>query len=430
MGLRLGKTWRVASIVMVSIFGCLCSWKMTANADNLRTVQIKNFSVKIYNDDVNLAVTIPDSEYTITYTDSDGVSKTLATGTTDAGGSITNQTLMNVPSGVTQIKVHYSLGNERRGYIRRSDGRIYQFVFTKAIPASNSIDYSGSTRFGSSSVSESYTNNYIASRINDYYMQAESFLKNGLVAAKKYSTDIEDFESAPIDIYYQRGFYLNKGSAFYRNGHDGTGVPDIVLGDRTSVSQFTNHYLMHNVMHEWTHWNMRQTAQLGGGSYTSHYTYNTNFKTSYKEGIALFAGEMFANEYDLRSVDNEVQTDDINGINRLYGKSTNRSAQLVLYDLLDINSNDENEVYNISESLVQNLAEKEREQVNFGLLYAEMMQSKCQTLSEFLQYLQAKYATSADDVLRFQQVLSINGLSTMGNFTLDADGNTLSGATD
>ena len=65
--------------------------------------------------------------------------------------------------------------------------------------------------------------------------------------------------------------------------------------------------------------------------------------------------------------------------------------------------------------------------MNFGLLYAEMMQSNCQTLSE---YLQAKYATSADDALRFQQVLSINGLSTMGDFTLDADGNSLSGATD
>ncbi|MCH4130178.1 hypothetical protein GA516_11925 [Lactobacillus pentosus] len=420
--------WGVVGCVLMSGLMFLAFQPKTVKADESRTVQVKNFDVKVYNDDVDASVSIPNSEYTVTYTDADGVSQTVASGVTNVAGAIVNQTLTDIPSSVNQIKIHYSLGNAERGYVRRSDGRIYQFVFTKSIPNSNLINYTGNTRFGNSSTPESFVSNYIASRINNYYDQAVDFLDDGLQAARQYSPELLTFKSAPIDIYYERGFYLNKGSGFYSNGHDGSGTPDIVLGDRTNVSQFTDHYLMHNVMHEWTHWNMRQTAQLGGGSYTTHYTYNTNFKTSYKEGVALFAGEMFAKNYDLSTFDNEVQTDDSNGINRLYGKSTNRTVQLVLYDLLDETSTGEDENYNISSSILQgqSVTTAQRNQINFGLLYAEMMQSKAKTLSEFLQYIQEKYVTSDTDKANFQQVLTINGLSSTGDFTLDADGNPLS----
>ncbi|GIP70530.1 MULTISPECIES: hypothetical protein [Lactiplantibacillus] len=419
---------RLGWLLFAMLIGMCAVFSLNVKADSTtRDITIQNLNLKVYDNDSSTAVSMPDSEYYISYTDDD-TTKIVLSGLTDANGAIVDKVLKDIPNNVTKLKIYYTLGNSNRGYVRHSDGRKYQFVFTKSIPASDLINYMANTRFGNSSDSESFISNYVASRINNYYVQSIDFVNQALSAAQTYQPDIDDFQSKPIDIYYQRNFYLNQGNAYYNNGHDGSGIPDIVIGDRTEESHFTDAYLMHNVMHEWTHWNMRQTAQLGGGSYTTHYTYNTNFKTSYKEGVALFAGEMFAKNYDLSTFDNEIQTDDSNGINRLYGKSTNRTVQLVLYDLLDETSTGEDENYNISSSILQgqSVTTAQRNQINFGLLYAEMMQSKAKTLSEFLQYIQEKYVTSDTDKANFQQVLTINGLSSTGDFTLDADGNPLS----
>ena len=53
------------------------------------------------------------------------------------------------------------------------------------------------------------------------------------------------------------------------------------------------------------------------------------------------------------------------------------------------------------------------------------MQSKSQSLSEFLQYIENKYVLTNSDKTKFEKVLSVNGLSSPGDFTLDEDGNAL-----
>lgn len=399
-----------------------------AQDEATRDVTLRNVAVKTYYDDVSQATSIPNSDYTVSYTDSNGNSVKAYSGMTDDTGAIKAVTLSNIPSSVTVLRINYTLGSLDRGYVLRSTGRNYQFAFSKSIPASNMIDYSGNVKFGASGNDESYATNFIAARINNYYAQAVNKVTTAIVAAHTQLDDIPNFQNQPINIYYERGFYLDKGSAFYRNGHDNNGVPDIVLGDRPNLSQFTDHYLMHNVMHEWTHWNLSREVGLLGGSYTTHYTYNTNFYTSYKEGLALFAGEMFAYDNDLSSTDNQVQTDSVAGVNRLYGKSTNKTAQQTIYDLLDVDSTNEKEDFYITEHYLnrKDFTLEELNELNFGVIYAELMQSKSLSLSEFLQYVENKYAITDSEKADFNQVLSVNGLSATGNFTLDEAGNPLS----
>ena len=406
--------------------GMLFSLATNSHADDTRTVTIKSLKMSVYYDDADQAVAMPDSDYTITYADANGNSVKVATGETDANGAITDVTI-DVPSDVSIIKFNYTLGTAERGYVLRSTGRKYQFTYARSIPSNNTIDYTTSSKFGAVGNDDLYATNYMATRINNYYVQSVNELTSAIDEAHEHLSGISTFENEPINIYYERGYHLNESNAFYRNGHDGSGTPDIVLADRTSLSSFTDSYLMANVMHEWTHWNLYRTANLPSGSYTSHYGYNTNFKVSYKEGLALFAGDMFRYDYDMSSTDTQVQTDSLNGINRLFGKSTNMTVEQVLYDLLDVNSNGEDENFYVSERYLDDdtLTEKQIDKINFGVIYAEMMQSKAQSLSEFLEYIENKYVLTNSDKTKFEKVLSVNGLSSTGDFTLDEDGNAL-----
>jgi len=409
------------------LFLSLCSFQSAKADENGRTVTIQNFFVKVYSDDVSTAVAMPDTDYTVSYVQ-DGQTSQVAKGITDKTGAVKNVTLKGIPEDITQVRIHFTLGNAQRGYVQKFNKQAYRFTFTKGIPSSNSIDYTGNTRFGNTDNSESYLQNYLATRINNYFSQAVDEVTSAIGEAHELIPSVPEFSIAPININFERGQYLDKGNAFYRNGHDGSGIPDIVLCDRSNVSNFSENYLKHNVMHEWTHWNLYRTANLPGGSYDSHYSYNVNPKISYKEGLALFAGEMFAKDYDLNVRDNEVQTDNYGGINRLYGKSTNVTVQMTLYDLLDVKSTGEDEDYYLCERYQDNpdLSEKQIDKLNFGVIYGEMMKSKATSLSEFLQYIQNKYVLTANDMTKFSNVLKVNGLGDNGDFTLDGDGNPLS----
>lgn len=423
------KKKRVIFSSVLALFitlGVLLGLNARGQADDTRSVTVKNFQISVIYDDETLAAPIPDSEYTITYTDADGNSIEAATGETDSNGAIQDVTL-DIPSDVSTIKVNYTLGNADRGYILRSNGNKYQLAYTKSIPTNNIINYTANSKFGVVGNEARYESNFVAARINNYYVQAVDELTSAIDAAHKQFSGISSFENKPINITFERGYHLNEINAFYRNGHDSSGTPDIVIADRTSLGTFTTAYLMANVMHEWTHWNLYRTANLPSGTYTSHYSYNTNVKISYKEGLALFAGNVFAYDYDRSSTDNQVQTDDSDGVNRLFGKSTNKTVEQVLYDLLDVNSNGEDEDFYITERYLDDdtLTEKQIDKLNFGVIYAEMMQSKAQSLSEFLQYIENKYVLTNSDKTKFEKVLSVNGLSSTGDFTLDEDGNAL-----
>ncbi|WP_137625460.1 hypothetical protein [Lactiplantibacillus pingfangensis] len=397
-------------------------------AEDTRSVTVKNFQMSVIYDDDSQATPMPDSEYTITYADADGNSVKVADGTTDTTGAIKNLTI-DIPNDVSSIRFNYTLGTTDRGYILRSTGKKYQFTYTKIIPNNNVINYSGNSKFGATGNDALYETNFIATRLNNYYVQAINELTSAIDAAHQQFFGIPEFENKAINIIYERGYHLNESNTFYRNGHDGSGIPDIIIADRTNLSSFTDQYLMANVMHEWTHWNLYRTANFPGGSYTSHYGYNSDARVSYKEGLALFAGDMFRYDYDMSSTDTEVQTDNSNGVNRLYGKSTNMTVEQVLYDLLDVNSNGEDENFYVTERYLDDdsLTEKQIDKLNFGVIYAEMMQSKATSLSDFLQYIENKYVLTTSDKTKFEEVLSINGLSSTGMFTLDEDGNALTG---
>jgi len=55
-----------------------------------------------------------------------------------------------------------------------------------------------------------------------------------------------------------------------------------------------------------------------------------------KTGLALFTGEMFRFNYAVSSTDTAFQTNNVDGVNWLYGKSTNKIVEQVLYDLLNV----------------------------------------------------------------------------------------------
>ena len=97
--------------------------------------------------------------------------------------------------------------------------------------------------------------------------------------------DTEVFEAAPININFEKGMLL-KSNGFNKNGYDGKGTADIVMKDRADKN-FPTQYLMHNVMHEWTHWNLYRYAYAPSGGYDGHYSYNLNPRVSFKEGWCL-----------------------------------------------------------------------------------------------------------------------------------------------
>lgn len=177
-------------------------------------------------------------------------------------------------------------------------------------------------------------------------------------------------------------------------------------------------------MHEWTHWNLYRYANAPGGDYDGHYSYNVNPKISFKEGWPLMIGDLFALNYDLAKEDLHVQTDNFNGINRLYGKSTNYTVKQILYDLVDTGSNDEE--FSISQRyLDEEMSDLDIRRLNLGILHTVMAESKAVTLQDLLNSVENKYVLTKSDKEKFAKLLEINGLSREGAFTLDTEGNPL-----
>lgn len=135
-------------------------------------------------------------------------------------------------------------------------------------------------------------------------------------------------------------------------------------------------------------------------------------------------GDLFALNYDMTKEDLRVQTDNYNGINLLYGKSTNYMVKQVLYDLVDTGSNDEE--FSLSQRyLDEELSDIDVRRLNLGILHTFMAESKTVTLQELLTVVEKKYVLTKSDKEKFVQLLEINGLSREGDFTLDNEGNPL-----
>lgn len=392
----------------------------TKKGKKSRTIELQRFYLEVTDGSAAATpVPLPNCDYTI-HIDKNDKETLLHKGLTNDKGEIVDLAFKNIPLTGASLKIRYSLGNMQRGYVQKYNKKPYSFVFTLRLGGENTINYSDEqVRFGKEKVEESFFYNFQAARINYYFDQGVNWYSEAVEKVNQLFPNTAEFEAKPININFEKGQYLDESNAFSRNGHDGSGVPDIVVGDR-SDKIFDTDYLMHNVMHEWTHWTMYEAFEMPSGDYDSHYGTNDDPQISYKEGWALFVGDVFADIDSLKADDMLVQKDNEKGVNRLYGKSTNLTVQHVLYDLYDAGSNDE--AFSISERFLDDaLSEDEVKQLNFGLLSAVMIESRATTLQEFLTYLEDKYVITRSDKEKFAQVLKINGLSRNGKFSLNSD---------
>lgn len=388
----------------------------------VKTIEFKNLLAEI-TDGAADSVSVPfsNSKFVIYYYYNNR-NNILYEGTTSEKGEILNLPSKDIPSEVVNLKIRYYLGNDERGYIQKYNKTPYSFLYNfglKESETSHIINYANKRlRFGVAGDEDSFFYNFQAARINHYFDQAVREYSSAVHSANELLPDTAGFEVAPININFEKG---HEGNAFYFNGHDGSKVPDIVIGDRSN-RKFPTENLKHNIIHEWSHWNMRRYVGKVGGSYTGHFLYNLNPETSFREGWALFIGDIFAYNYEQGFEDMRVQKDNENGINRLYGKSTNITVQHVLYDLLDTGSND----FNIAHRYLDNeMTDTEVRMLNMGVMYTVLVESKAKTLQDFLIYMEKRYVLTKSDKEKFAKLLEINGLSRDGAFTLDNEGKPL-----
>ena len=398
-----------------------------ARATENRTVSFERFYIEVTDGATNsVPVPISNSKYTISYTHNNR-DNVLYEGMTDENGEILNLPPKDIPFEVTALKIRYSLGNDTRGYVQKFNKSAYRFTFNLGLNATNTTNtlyYTNKkVRFGNTADEDTYFYNFQATRINRYFDQAVQEYSNAVKSANELLPDTQPFEVAPININFEKGQFVDKGNGFNRNGHDGSKVADIIIGDKSNRT-YSTQYLMHNVMHEWTHWNLYRYANAPGGAYDGHFGYNSNPKISFKEGWPLMIGDLFYFNYDLNKEDLHVQTDKYEGINRLYGKSTNYTVKQVLYDLVDTGSNDE--AFSISQRYIEDgMTDLEVRRLNLGMLHTVMAESKTVTLQDLLAAIEKKYVLTKTDKEKFAKLLEINGLSREGAFTLDNNGNPL-----
>lgn len=389
-----------------------------------RTVELKRFYIEVTDGAANsVAVSMPNTKLSISYSYNDKEIQ-IHEGTTNNFGEITNLTFKEIPNEVTTLKIRYHLGNNERGFVQKFNKNSYQFVYTLSL-STNSIDTKGSpkVRFGAQGNEDSYFYNFQAARINYYFDEAVREYVENVQMANELLPETSKFELPPINFHFEKGQFVDKKNSFYRNGFDGSGTANIVIADKSN-RDFNEWYLKHNIIHEWSHWNLTKNVGSFGGTYINHYTYNEKPAVSYGEGWPLLVGEMYARNYDLSNRDQQVQTDKVDGVNRLFGKSTNVTVQKVLYDLLDVVSVDEG--FSVSKRFLdEEMSELNQKKLNLGIMHTIMVESKATTLQDFLKYLEKNYVKTKKDKAEYAKALEVNGLSRDGAFTLDNAGNPL-----
>lgn len=363
-------------------------------------------------------VSFPNSKYRIWYTKKiDGVDKVFVVheGVTNTVGEIKDVTLNNIPSDVTTLNFRLIMGNDDRGYIQSDTSTIYGVVFSAEIAENSILNFSNTSTYGGTEEEIQYC--YLKAKLNYYFNDAMKEVEKIVAMANTAvpeTTKLFDWE--PINIVFQKGYKTTTGSVYYPNGSGQIKIPHILIGDNSS--NLSTKGMKHSIIHEWLHYHMGKNIQTPGGSYAGHYGYNTNFQTSYKEGIALLFGDMYGWDYNYpyASYDTIVQR-----MPKAKGRSTNSTVYLVLADLVDIDNLDERVSLASHYSYYDHLSDKERKQLNLGMVYTIAMESRARTLYQFLQYFKENYVITPTDKAEFEELLSINSLSSEGYFTLKPD---------
>lgn len=290
-------------------------YSLTVYADSqTKDVTIEHFRIKVTNSTGDQGIELANCKVEILYKNNNWENQIIDEVYTDKNGSINNKVLRNVPGYVNSITFRFYFGNDDRGYIIKSNGQKYNVSFTKSFQDNNIINYDKEATFnGISGGAEEF---YTVSKLSKSYDAIYNDQINTVNYAKSILKELPDMHFENIDIVLEKNYYLDKGCMFYRNGLDNIKRPIILIGDSSSLN---DDYLNINIAHEWAHFNMYRATGMPGGNYSSHYSYNNNPQTSYKEGWALFQTNRynFGMKWSFKN-DILVQND-----RRLFGKSTN-----------------------------------------------------------------------------------------------------------
>ena len=386
-----------------------------------RNLEIRRFYARIKDGSSGTElVSLPNSEYRISYIYEGKEIFIYGKGTTNEKGEILNLPAMEIPAEVTQIRFRYYLGNEKRGYIKKYNNIVYQFVVSQNISSSGILNGYSNFWVGSTTDPDRYFYNFHAAKLNFFYDESVKEFSNIITKTNELLLKTVPFNVEPINMFFEKGEYLDQNNGFWRNGHKGNKIADITIADNSNRQIFNDQSIKSKVMHEWTHWNSWRETQRGQDKETAPLT----IRNSYREGWAYLIGRMYAEEYDLSKEEFIVQNDNKDGINRYFGKPTIMTVKQVLCDLLDVSSQDED--FSLSHRFIdEEISELDQRKLNLGLLHTIMVESKATTLQEFLNYMENKYILTASDVKRYEKVLEINGLNRDGSFRFNEDGSPL-----
>ena len=293
-----------------------------------------------------------------------------------------------------------------------------------------------STRFFINSAHEnSKEYNYQSIKIWNNYYEMVSDTREGIQLACEIfpqSKSNFDYELKPITVLYENGYSKTSSAAFASMGNDlgevkkGTpylSIPHIEKMKTYSREQQDEWYKV-NLSHEWAHWAMfLALGRLAGGGYFEHTGYNADVQMSYKEGWAVFHANRYAYGYNWNwLLDNSLQSGS-KKYTDCFGKSTNWTVNSVLRDIYDKESPRESEdQYDLAKDWKPTIANdhEARKKLSNGLMFVIMAKSKARTLEEYIGYMKANGFVK--DLESFDKVLSLNGLDSLGRFTLDRDG--------
>lgn len=411
-----------------------------------KPVTVNRFLLQLYSDKKEEAIPIKNASVKIMYYDADGKRHTVGEGiSSDDNGEIKNVTV-NMPEEITRIYFQFGLTNLEVGSLVNSKGGLYYPIVSILIPENRQIDHT-ETRFIMNRGDESTKEfNYQSIKVWNLYQVMVKEMKGNVQTALDTFPELRanfDFEFKPIPVMYEHNYQYNgNNGAFFKSRSEGIGVikkdtPFIhiphpeSLNAKTRAQQEENFNV--NLSHEWAHWTMYLAlGKLDGGGYSSHSGYNSNIKTSYKEGWALFHANRYPYGYNWNwHLDNSMQTSDTvfsaGRLEKCYGKSTNWTVNSVLRDIYDMDSFREPEdQYDIAKDWKPDVVSGDQEfrkKLSTGLMFIAMVNSKATTLEEYVTYM--KENGFVKDKIRFDIDLILNGVDQRGRFTLDQNGDVI-----
>ena len=414
--------------IMFYLFFCFKG----VSAEATQTITIESYRTQAQSVDADgksETVLFSKTDIELYYYDLDGnkcLSKTIQT---DDAGYIKNVSL-EVPDSIhrNQLFFRYLLKNDRYGYLVNSSGSQYGAITSIFIPGKKVVNTDTTREFPNAEVitSAAKTWELYVSSLDEIFASVEYAEANTSFKMR------DDFEFKPLFVQYQKDEKL--GNSFNIAQKDiglvSKGTPYISINDADVSTRLIN------LIHEWSHWAMYSALgkfDTGGGYYSGYYT-DTDPRVSWKEGGALAQSNIVSTRYwdwayksyqfGRKRFDTSPQD------NNVIGRSTLSTVNGVLVDIFDkdytykgLEGVNEEEFYDLASdhsklttAFNTDRAIKDGRLAN-GLLMIAMVNSEARLLSEYIQYL--KSSGMVKNIEQFDAMLSMNGIDTNGNYTLE-----------